>query len=100
MKKTAQNDVTGDWIQSKPNSDMFEKNFDAIFRKKKEPMPHEEFVKSMLENEEVYKALAEFDKEWDQMKPVGKEVLPEYQLNKSTGEVEKVEDGTTTDTQK
>ena len=101
MKKTARNDVTGDWIQSKPNTEMFEKNFDLIFgKKKKEPVPHEEFVKSMLENEEVYKALAEFDKEWDQMKPVGKEVLPEYQLNKSTGEVEKVEDGTTTDTQK
>jgi predicted small secreted protein len=34
MKKTAQNDITGDWIQSKPNSEQFEKNFDAIFRKK------------------------------------------------------------------
>ena len=32
---TAKNDVTGDWIQSKPNSEMFEKNFDVIFRKKK-----------------------------------------------------------------
>jgi hypothetical protein len=36
MKKTAQNDVTGDWLQSKPNSEQFEKNFDLIFRKKKE----------------------------------------------------------------
>ena len=36
MKKTAQNDVTGDWLHSKPNSEMFEKNFDLIFRKKKE----------------------------------------------------------------
>ena len=52
MKKTAQNDITGDWLQSKPNSEMFEKNFDAIFRKKKE--------------------------------------LPEYELNPSTGEVQKV----------
>ena len=34
-KKTAQNDVTGDWLQSKPNSKMFEENFDRIFRKKK-----------------------------------------------------------------
>lgn len=32
---TAKNDVTGDWIKSKPSSDMFDKNFDAIFRKKK-----------------------------------------------------------------
>jgi hypothetical protein len=62
MKKTAQNDVTGDWLHSKPNSEMFEKNFDLIFRKKKE-------------------------------------VLPEYELNKSTGEVQKVDHGTTTDTQ-
>ena len=67
MKKTARNDVTGDWIQSKPNSDMFEKNFDAIFRKKKpsdDVSPH----------------------------------LHEYELNKSTGEVQKVEDGNTTNT--
>jgi stress response protein YsnF len=69
-KNTARNDVTGDWLQSKPNNEMFEKNFDAIFRKKKEELP--------------------IDKEWDQMKPVGKEVLPEYELNKSTGEVQKV----------
>ena len=55
MKKTAQNDVTGDWLQSKPNSEMFEKNFDLIFRKKK---PEE----------------------------------TEYELNKSTGEVQKKED--------
>lgn len=53
MKKTARNDITGDWIQSKPNSDMFEKNFEMIFGKKK------------------------------------KETLPEYELNKSTGEVQK-----------
>ena len=56
MKKTAQNDVTGDWLQSKPNNEQFEKNFDLIFRKKK------------------------------------KEVLPEYELNPSTGEVQKKED--------
>jgi hypothetical protein len=36
MKRTAQNDVTGDWLQSKPNNEQFEKNFDLIFRKKKE----------------------------------------------------------------
>ena len=72
-KNTARNDVTGDWIQSKPNSEMFEKNFDLIFRK-----PLQESIK---DNEELYKELAE------------------YQLNKSTGEVEKVEDGTTPSTQ-
>ena len=60
MKKTARNESTGDLLQSKPNNDLFEKNFDLIFRKKK---------------------------------PVGQEVLPEYELNKSTGEVQKVDHG-------
>jgi hypothetical protein len=71
MKKTAQNDVTGDWLQSKPNNEQFEKNFDLIFRKK-EPIPHEEMVEKMLENPEV---------------------LAEYELNKSTGNVQKVDKG-------
>ena len=62
MKKTARNDVTGDWIQSKPNSNMFEEGWDRIFGKKK------------------------------------KEELAEYELNKSTGEVQKVDDGNTTNT--
>jgi len=57
MKKTSQNDVTGDWLHSKPNNEMFEKNFDLIFRKKKEGPK-----------------------------------LAEYELNKSTGEVQKKED--------
>lgn len=64
MKKTAQNDITGDWLQSKPNSEQFEKNWDLIFGKKK------------------------------------KTVLPEYELNKSTGAVQKVDHGDTTNTQK
>jgi hypothetical protein len=64
MKKTARNDVTGDWLQSKPNNEQFEKNWDLIFGKKK------------------------------------KEVLPEYELNKSTGAVQKVDHGDTTNPQK
>lgn len=62
MKKVARNDITGAWIVSKPNNEMFEKNWDLIFDNKK------------------------------------KEPLAEYELNKSTGEVQKVEDGTTTNT--
>jgi hypothetical protein len=69
MKKTAQNDVTGDWLQSKPNNEMFEKNFDLIFRKKKRS---------------------------DDVSPH----LHEYELNKSTGAVQKVDHGDTTDTSK
>jgi len=68
----SKNDITGAWIVSKPNTEQYEKNFDLIFGKKKEELP--------------------IDKEWDQMKPVGKEILPEYELNKSTGEVQKVFD--------
>ena len=64
MKKTARNDVTGDWLQSKPNNEQFEKNWDLIFGKK------------------------------------NKKVLPEYELNKSTGEVQKVDNGDTTNPQK
>ena len=56
---TAKNDVTGDWIQSKPNSEMFEKNFDLIFRK------------HLKDHKETHQKLAE------------------YELNKSTGEVQK-----------
>lgn len=62
-KNISRNDVTGDWLHSKPNNEMFEKNFDLIFRKKKEE-------------------------------------LPEYELNKSTGDVQKVDHGDTTNTSK
>jgi hypothetical protein len=58
---TAKNDVTGDFIRSKPSSDMFEENFDRIFNKKKKS---------------------------DDVSPH----LHEYELNKSTGEVQKKED--------
>ena len=89
MKNTARNDVTGDWIQSKPNSEQFEKNFDAIFRKKKpsdDVSPHaHEYEESRI----------------DVVGQNGNDGLHyTYELNKSTGEVEKVEDGDTTNTQK
>mgnify|MGYP003352038050 FL=1 len=65
MKKTAQNDITGAWLVSKPNNEMFEKNWDLIFGKKKA------LEKSIKENNELYQQLAE------------------YELDKSTGEVVK-----------
>lgn len=61
MKKTARNDITGDFIHSKPTSDMFEQGWDRIFGKKKRS---------------------------DDVSPH----LHEYELNKSTGEVQKKED--------
>ena len=77
MKKTEQNDVTGDWLHSKPNSEQFEKNFDRIFRKPKEESRID--VVGQNGNDGLHYT---------------------YELNKSTGEVEKVEDGNTTNTQK
>jgi len=66
---TAKNDVTGDFIRSKPASDMFEENFDKIFRKKKD----ESRIDVVGQN--------------------GNDGLHyEYELNKSTGEVQKKED--------
>lgn len=67
-KNTARNDVTGDWLQSKPNNEQFEKNWDLIFGKKKA------LEESIKEHKELYTELAE------------------YELNKSTGEVQKKED--------
>jgi len=53
MKKTSQNDITGDWMQSKPNSEQFEKNWDLIFGKKKKELPEYELNKSTGEVQKV-----------------------------------------------
>lgn len=82
MKNTARNDVTGDWIQSKPNSDMFEENFDRIFRNKEKVL--QELDKTIQENQEILEAISDI----------------EYELNKSTGEIQRVDHGDTTNTQK
>jgi hypothetical protein len=58
---TAKNDVTGDFIRSKPSNDMFDEGWDRIYAKKKRS---------------------------DDVSPH----LYEYELNKSTGEVQKKED--------
>lgn len=38
---TAKNDITGDAIRSKTNSDAYRDNYDRIFRKKKEEVVEE-----------------------------------------------------------
>jgi len=58
----SKNDITGDVLQSRMNSKEFEQNFDRIFRRKE--------------------AFKELQKAADQY-------FAEYELNKSTGEVEK-----------
>jgi 16S rRNA C967 or C1407 C5-methylase (RsmB/RsmF family) len=81
MKKTARNEVTGDWLQSKPNNEMFEQGWDRIFGKKEKPTAVEILAKSVEANKELLQKLAE------------------YELNPSTGEVQKVDNGDTTNTQ-
>jgi arsenate reductase-like glutaredoxin family protein len=74
------NPITGDLLQSRMNTKEFEENFDRIFRQRineqklnnDDMMTHEQMVNKMLENPEV---------------------LAEYELNKSTGEVQKVDNG-------
>jgi len=79
---------------------VFEDNFDKIFGKKDKtqdpitkPFPHNILKQSRIDtigsngNDGLH-----YDKAWDEMKPVGKEILPEYELNKSTGEVQKKTD--------
>ena len=73
MKKTARNDITGDFIHSKPSSDMFEQGWDRIFGKKKKP--EYELDDGQLTEEQYAKI----------------KKLAEYELNKSTGEVQKVD---------
>ena len=58
----SKNDITGDVLQSRMNSKEFEDNFDRIFRRK-----------------ETFKELQESAYQY----------FAEYELNKSTGEVEK-----------
>lgn len=102
MKKTAQNDITGDFIVSKPASDMFGENFDRIFRKK-EPMTHDELVSKMMENPEVANAVKESFKDNEELykdisriEQIGQNgndgLHYEYELDKSTGEVIKKDD--------
>ncbi len=81
MKKTAQNDVTGDWLQSKPNNEMFEQGWDRIFGKKKA------LEESIKENEELLYELDDGQLTEEQYAKVKE--LAEYELNKSSGEVQK-----------
>lgn len=71
MKKTAQNDITGAWIVSKPNTEDYEKNWDKIFGKKNKDLSRIDVI-GQNGNEGIHY---------------------EVELNKSTGEPEKCECG-------
>ena len=66
---TSKNDITGDWIKSKPHSKQFDENFDRIFRKKESRID----VVGQNGNDGAHY---------------------EYELDKSTGEVVKKNEGT------
>lgn len=66
---TSKNDITGDWIKSKPHSKQFDENFDRIFRKKESRID----VVGQNGNDGAHY---------------------EYELDKSTGEVIKKNEGT------
>ena len=66
---TSKNNITGDWIKSKPHSKQFDENFDRIFRKKESRID----VVGQNGNEGIHY---------------------EYELDKSTGEVVKKNEGT------
>jgi hypothetical protein len=92
--KTAKNDITGDFIHSKPNSDMFEQGWDRIFGKKKA------LEESIKENEELLYELDDgqlTDEQYAKIKELSRmDIISqngndglhyEYELDKSTGEV-------------
>jgi hypothetical protein len=59
-------------------------------KQKREPLTHEEFVEVMLQNEGVYKALAQYeldDGQLDEKQYAKIRKLASYELDKSTGEV-------------
>lgn len=74
----ARNDITGDLIQSKASNKAFDENMDRIFNS-------EEKQKKL---EEKKKADAEY---WAKVNSETATKLAEYELNKSTGEVQRVD---------
>jgi len=80
----SKNDITGNVLQSRMNSKAFEENFDRIFRRKE---AFETLAKTVEENEALLYELDDgqlTDEQYAKIKE-----LAEYELNKSTGEVEK-----------
>jgi hypothetical protein len=82
---TDKNPITGDLLQSRMNSKEFEENFDRIFRQRindqklnnDDMLPKYELDDGQLTDEQYAKI----------------KELAEYELNKSTGEVQKVDNG-------
>jgi len=80
----SKNDITGDVLQSRMNSKAFEENFDRIFRRRE---AFETLAKTVKENEALLYELDDGQLTDEQYAKINE--LAEYELNKSTGEVEK-----------
>ncbi len=80
----SKNDITGDVLQSRMNSKAFEENFDRIFRRKE---TFEALAKTVEENEALLYELDDGQLTDEQYAKINE--LAEYELNPSTGEVEK-----------
>ena len=80
----SKNEHTGDLLQSRMNSKAFEENFDRIFRRKE---TFETLAKTVEENEALLYELDDGQLTDEQYAKINE--LAEYELNPSTGEVEK-----------
>ena len=83
------NDITGDVLQSRMNSKEFEKNFDRIFRQR--------INEQKLSNDDMLPKYELDDGQLTDEQYANIKELAEYELNKSTGEVQKVDNGNKSD---
>jgi len=74
----ARNDITGDLIQSKASNKAFDENMDRIFNSEEKQKKLEEKKKADAEH-------------WAKVNAETATKLAEYELNKSTGEVQRVD---------
>ena len=83
------NPITGDLLQSRMNSKEFEENFDRIFRQR--------INEQKLNNDDMLPKYELDDGQLTDEQYANIKKLAEYELNKSTGEVQKVDNGNKSD---
>ena len=86
---TDKNPITGDLLQSRMNSKEFEENFDRIFRQR--------INEQKLNNDDMLPKYELDDGQLTDEQYANIKELAEYELNKSTGEVQKVDNGNKSD---
>ena len=86
---TDKNPITGDLLQSRMNSKEFEENFDRIFRQR--------INEQKLNNDDMLPKYELDDGQLTDEQYANIKELADYELNKSTGEVQKVDNGNKSD---